>query len=479
MPPLEAAWRGSDMANAVMQSKEAGRGVLAGAPGLSRVWGLKELVFYGIILTTPTAPMPVFGIVSQVARGHVVTTILLAMLAMTFTAVSYGRMAAVYPHSGSAYAYVGRELHPSLGYLTGWAIVFEYVLNPLTCVIWCSKAAMNFVPQIPYAGWAVSFAALFTLLNLRGIRGSARTNQWLTYGLGFVLVLFFIAAARWLWISPPLTTGAWWRPFYDPQTFSFKAVSSGASIALLTYIGFDGISTLSEEVRNPRRNILLATVFTCLLTGVLAAAEVYAAQLVWGAEGGFRDPDTAFVEVAGKAGGPALFAIVNLSLLVATVGSGLGAHLAASRLLYGMGQDDAIPKRFFTAVTPRTRIPRNNILLIGGVVLIGAFAVSYQLGVEMLNFGAVIAFMGVNAAAFVRFYIRSPHKSILNAVPPLFGFLICLYILLSLGATAKLAGLFCLLTGFTYGAWRTDWFRRTIAFTALDDGTDAESSKMS
>jgi amino acid transporter len=400
------------------------------------------------------------------------------MVAMTLTAISYGRMAAVYPHSGSAYAYVGRELHPSLGYLTGWAIVFEYILNPLTCVIWCGKAAMNFVPQIPYPVWAVSFAALFTLLNLRGISGSARTNQWLAYGLGLVLVLFFVAAARWLWISPPATASDWWRPFYDPRTFSLKAVSSGVSIVLLTYIGFDGISTLSEEVRHPRRNIPLATVLTCLATGVLAAAEVYAAQLVWRVEGGFRDPDTAFVEVAGKAGGPVLFAIVNFSLLAATVGSGLGAHLAASRLLYGMGQDDAIPKRFFAAVTPRTRIPRNNILLIGVVVLIGAFSVSYQLGVEMLNFGAVIAFMGVNAAAFVRFYIRNPRKRLIDALAPLLGFLTCFYILLSLGTTAQMAGLFCLSTGFAYGAWRTSWFRRTIAFTALDDGS-AESSPYS
>ncbi len=415
-----------------MRSEEPGAGQNAGGPGLSRVLGLKELVLYGMILIQPTAPMPVYGIVAQEAHGHVVTTILIAMVAMLLTAMSYGRMAAVYPHSGSAYAYVGREMHPSLGYLTGWAIVLEYVLNPLICVIWCSKAAMNFVPQIPYAAWVVSFTVLFTGMNLRGIKASARMNLWLCIGLGVVLALFFAAAARWLWISPPLAAGAWWRPFYDPQTFSFKSVSSGTSIVVLTYIGFDGISTLSEEAQNPRRNILLATVLTCLLTGVLASAEVYAAQLIWPSNTGFHDPDTAFVEVAGKAGGGVLFAIVNSSLLVANIGSGAGAHLGAGRLLYGMGQDDAIPKRFFAAVTPKTHIPRNNILLIGAVVLIGAFLVSFQLGAEMLNFGAFLAFMGVNAAAFVRFYVRSEHKNILNGALPLLGLLICFYMFLSL-----------------------------------------------
>src|SRR6516165_8074936 len=127
-------------------SRDTGHGQL----GLRRVLGLKELLLYGIIIIQPTAAMPLYGIVCDTARGHVVTTILIGMVAMLFTAISYGRMANAYPSAGSAYTYVGRELHPSLGYLTGWAMVFDYVLNPIICVIWCSKAAMNFVPDVPY-----------------------------------------------------------------------------------------------------------------------------------------------------------------------------------------------------------------------------------------------------------------------------------------------------------------------------------------
>ena len=459
------------MAETAIPTETPGAGQNGGGPGLRRVLGLKELIFYGMILIQPTAPMPAYGIVAQEARGHVVTTILIAMVAMLLTAISYGKMASVYPHSGSAYAYVGRELHPSLGYLTGWAILFEYVLNPLICVIWCSKAAMNFAPHIPYAAWVVGFTALFTGLNLRGIKASARTNLWLCYGLGAVILLFFIATVRYLWMAMPLPPGAWWRPFYDPQTFSFKAVSTGTSIAVITYIGFDGISTLSEEAHNPRRNILLATVLTCFLTGVLAAAEVYAAQLIWPSNAGFHDTDTAFVEIAGKVGGPALFGIVNFSLLLANIGSGAGAHLGAGRLLYGMGQDDAIPKRFFAAVYPRTHIPGNNILLVGAIVLIGSFAMNFELGTEMLNFGAFIAFMGVNAAAFVRFYWRSDRKNILHAVCPLLGLVICFYMWLSLGMTAKVVGMIWLGTGVVYGAWRTNCFRKPLAFVVLDDAS--------
>jgi putrescine importer len=440
----------------------------APAPALNRALGLRELVLYGIVLVQPTAPMPIYGVVSEEAKGHVVTTILIGMVAMLFTAISYGKMARAYPSAGSAYTYVGRELHPALGYLTGWAMMFDYVLNPIICVIWCSKAAMNFVPEVPFAAWAVSFAVLFTLLNLRGIKASSRTNEFITAGLGVVIVVFLMAAVRTILRSPDLDAERLLRPFYDPETFSWKAVSTGTSIAMLTYIGFDGISTLSEEAHNPRRNIMLATVLTCLLTGILAATQVYAAQLVWPGYEGFADVDTAFVFIAGQAGGPALFFTVNLALLVATIGSGAGSHLAAGRLLYGMGRDNAIPSRFFSALDPRTQIPRNNILLVGAIALVGAFAMSYQLGAELLNFGAFIGFMGVNLAAFVRYFVRGSQKTFLNLVPPLLGFVVCLYIWASLRTPAKLAGLAWLAAGLLYGAWKTRGFRYNIKFATSD-----------
>ncbi len=432
-------------------------------PRLARVLRLPELIVYGIILVQPTAPMPLFGVAAQKAQGHVVTVILVGLVAMLLTAFSYGRMAAAYPAAGSAYTYVGRELHPALGYLTGWGMLFDYVMNPIICVIWCSKAAMNFLPGVPYGVIAVFFALLFTGLNLRGIKASSRTNQVVAAGLGVVIVLFFIAAVRYL-LGQSLNAVALTRPFYDPATFSLPTLSGGAALAVLTYIGFDGISTLSEEVENPRRNILLATVFTCLVTGILAALQVYAAQLIWPDYKTFPDADTAFVHVAGRAGGQWLFHTVNIALLIASIGSGMGAHLGAGRLLYGMGRDNAIPRRFFGAINPRTHIPSNNILLVGGITLIGAFSISYGLGAELLNFGASIAFMGVNVASFVHYYLRGERPRWYDAVPPLLGFAICCYIWLSLGTPAKVAGMVWLAAGVAYGAWKTRGFKDPIRF---------------
>ena len=151
---------------------------------LRRSLSFWDLLLYGIVLIQPTAPMPSFGVIYQVARGHVVTAILCAMVAMLFTSVSYGRMARVYPHGGSAFIYVGKELHPSLGYMTGWCLVMDYILNPLICVIWCSKAAQNIVPGIPYVVFVMFFATFFTLLNLNGVETSARINAGMAAALG-------------------------------------------------------------------------------------------------------------------------------------------------------------------------------------------------------------------------------------------------------------------------------------------------------
>jgi putrescine importer len=419
-----------------------------------RVLRLQDLILYGIIVIQPTAPMPVFGVVSQVGRGHVVTAVLIAMVAMLFTAISYGRMARAYPSAGSAYTYVRNEIHPALGYLAGWSIVMDYLLNPLICTIWCSKAAQNFVPWLPYPLLAAAFVTLFTLLNLRGIETSARVNQWLAASMGTVVVLFLAYTVHYLLVQPHLTATDFLRPFYDPKTFSFPAVSAGTAVAVLTYIGFDGVSTLSEEVENPERNVIRATVLTCLITGVLASIEVYAGQLIWPDFRHYPDVDTAFVYIAGRVGGTLLFMLVNLILLVANMGSAFASQLAAARLMFGMGRDNELPRKFFGVLDPVRRVPRNNVLLSGAVALIGALTLSYGLGAELLNFGAFISFMGVNASAFVHYCIRERRRRCTDWMPPIAGFLVCFYIWISLSRPARIVGTIWLCVGLAY------WFLR-------------------
>jgi putrescine importer len=432
------------------------------AARLRRTLTLWDLILYGVIVIQPVAPMSVFGVLSERGHGHVVTTILIAMVAMLFTAISYGRMARAYPSAGSAFTYVGQEINPALGYVTGWSMVMDYLLNPMICIIWISQQAHVFAPGVPYGAWAVFFALVFTALNVQGVKTSARVNTALAAGMGVVIAIFFVAAARYIFGNPHDGAAFFTRPFYDPQMWNTKAVLGGASIAVLTYIGFDGISTLSEEAANPRRNILLATVLVCVVIGILSAVEVYAAQLVWPASQPYPNVDTAFTFVAGRAWAP-LFAIIGFTLVVANFGSGMGAQLGA--------------------------VPRNNVLFVGALALAGAFflpwvaavpsilarflssgyskdlgttTTGYELGANLLNFGALIAFMGVNAAAFVRYYLHEEKKKLSNLLPPVLGFVICLFLWLNLSTMALIFGAIWMAVGIAFGAWKTKGFRGNL-----------------
>ena len=430
----------------------------AAAPHLKRSLKLWHLIVYGIVIIQPTAPMGIYGVVDNVARGHVVTTILIAMVAMLFTAVSYGRMARIYPSAGSAFTYVGREINPIAGYIVGWSMLMDYLLNPIICAIWCSAAARNVLPSIPYSAWAVAFVLLFTLLNLRGVQASGRVNALLATGMSLVVVVFLAYAVRYLALLARPIGGQWMTPFYDPATFSPSLLFRGTSIAVLTYIGFDGISTMSEEVENPRRNIMRATVFTCLIIGILSALEVYIAQLAWPYHGPFPATlvDTAYVHVARRIGGSFLFQLLNATLLVANLGSGVAAQFGAARLLYGMGRGNALPQRFFGRLSLKTSIPHNNVLLVGAVTLLGVFLLTYERGAELLNFGAFIAFMGVNAAALIHYRFRSTEKVLLPLGIPLAGLVVSAFIWANLGRNAQLLGFVWIALGLALY-----WFRRS------------------
>jgi amino acid transporter len=411
----------------------------------------------------------------------VVTTILIAMVAMLFTAISYGRMARIYPSAGSAYTYVGQEMHSALGYVVGWGMVMDYILNPLICTAFCAKAAMNIIPGLSFYIWILIFAGFFTWTNLRGIKTSARLNEALCIGMSIVVLLFFACVIRYVW-HLHYDPGFFTHPFYDAPNFHPPLILAGTSVAVLSYIGFDAVSTLSEEVQNPRRNIMLATVLLCLIAGVLSGLEVYAAQLIWGSKPFPMDQvESAFAIVSRQAGGVILFQVINFTLLIANMGSGMGSQLAAGRLLYGMGRGNALPKSFFGVIDAKNRVPRNNVLLIGFFALAGAGilellanrtgAGAYEIGAQALNFGALISFMGVNAASFVHQIKHPESRGLTTMIWPLLGFIICGFLWWNLSFPARILGAVWMVTGITYGAIRTRGFRsELVTFEIPPDG---------
>lgn len=430
----------------------------SGSAQLKRVLGLWDLVFYGVVLIQPIAAVGLFGVAQKLSQGHMVTTILIAMVAMMATAVSYGRMAAEYPSAGSAYTFVSRGLSEHLGFLAGWATVLDYLIIPVVSTTYASLTLARLLPHVPFAAWVVMISVLVTALNLRGIRSTARWNMGLLVGMSVVIAAYFVLAVAYL-----LKHGTLWSstPFYDPATFHLKGVLTATSFAALTYIGFDGVTTLAEEVENPRRNVLLATVLVCLLTGLFSTVQIYLAARVWPDYNSFPNVETAFFDVCSRIGGPLMFNAMAITLFVACLGSALTGQVGAARLLYGMGRDGVLPRRFFGHIHATTNVPNRNVLLIGAGTVAGSLLLSYEHAAEVLNFGAFLAFMGVNAAVVRTFYMRRTSRKVLHdVIAPAVGFLFCCAIWCSLPKPAKMIGGAWLAAGVVYLAILTKGFTR-------------------
>lgn len=435
----------------------------AAVPRLRRVLTLWDLIFYGIVLIQPTAPIPLFGVVQDRSHGHTVDTILLAMVAMMITAFSYGRMAALYPAAGSAYTYVGRGLNPKLGFLAGWAMFLDYLLQPILNAVWVAVAIHRLLPQVPYAVGALLFVGMVVWLNLVGIQATARANRVLLGFMFLVIGAFIFLAVRHLFHLEGWGGIFSTEPFYNPKTFSFPVIGAATSLAALTYIGFDGVTTLAEDVENPKRNVLLAAVLVCLFTGLFGGLEVYLGQRVWSDYSSFPNLETAFWDVCRRVGGAALFGGMTAVTLLACFGSALTGTLGAARLLFGMGRDNVLPRKFFSYLHPQRNTPSYNIWMIGLLAYVASLFITYEQSAELLNFGAFLAFMGVNLAAIQQYYfVGVPgHKPrwFTDLCLPLFGFLFCLWIWWGLRTPAKVVGGIWFAIGLTYAAIKTRGFR--------------------
>jgi len=443
-------------------------------PHLKRVLTLWDLIFYGIVVIMPIAAVPLFGVAQKLSNGHTVTTIMIAMVAMMLTAVSYGRMATLYPAAGSAYTYVGRGLNPHLGFLAGWAMFLDYLLIPLLNAIYVPLTLKRLIPGLPYVAGALIFVTLITLLNLWGIRSTARTNIILLVIMCAVIGVFIVLAVRFLYLGQGWGGLFSTQPFYDPRTFNFSAVATATSFAALTYIGFDGVTTLAEDVKNPKRNVLMATVLVCLFTGLFSGFQIYLAQRVWPDWQTFPNLETAFMDVTQRVGGPILFQALGLTLIVAGFGSALAGQVGAARLLFGMGRDNVLPRKFFAHLSPKRNTPSYNILLIGVLAFLGALVLNYEMCAEVLNFGAFLSFMGVNVATLWQFYVLGQpgrkRRSVVDLVLPGIGFLFCGWIWWHLPTPAKLIGGAWFLVGIVYTAVKTRGFRER---PAMIDFTEA------
>jgi putrescine importer len=430
------------------------------------VLSLWALVLFGLAFVGPTAPYTFFGVGSVKSHGHFAMVYLIAMLAISFTAVSYGRMAAAFPEAGSTYAYASRAIHPVAGYLAGWIMILDYLLMPMLCVIVAAVTSNKLAPAVPYSVWVLITAATMTGINLAGIEMTSRATIVFNGVLSISIVWFVAAAVRALLGGTGAGTLISLKPFYDPQTFSLGAIMSATPIAVLSFLGFDGISTLAEDSKDPKKNVGRATVLVCFIAGVLFILQTYLGQLIWPDYSKFNPIETAFSDVGRLIGGAGLFFLIAFLVIGQAWASGITSQASASRLLFGMARDGRLPHVLFGYVHPVLRTPIYSVLLMGSIACVGALIFDLDQSAELVNFGACLGFMAVNVSVISHYFVRLRERQGFgvwtNLVCPVLGFAICFYIWLSISPLAMRVGAWWTVAGIVYLAIQTGGFKRKL-----------------
>jgi amino acid transporter len=424
---------------------------------LARTLGLGQLIVFGMIFMVPIAPWAVYGFVSRESFGMVPLVYAVGIVAMLFTALSYKQLSGAFPVAGSVYSYVQRGLNPFVGFIAGWMILADYLLIPALIYAFSASWLHGLLPRVPPFLWVPGFVVFNTAINILGIRLQARANFVLLLVELAALAVFVALAIDFVFVRGHGAGGWSLAPFYQPQHLSWSFLSTATSIAALSFLGFDAISTLAEETREPRRTIGNATVLSLLLLGGIFMFETYLAALVH-PDYATLDAKLGFFDIGREVGGPILYlAMILVNVIAAGIANALAAQSAIARILYAMGRDRVLPGAGFLArIHPRWQTPVNATLLVAALSLLLALATPEEALLKLVNFGALTAFMLLNVTVFVHFYVKQHRRRQVfrYVLFPLLGLLVVAFVWSGFDRITFLIGGTWLVLGIALGAAR-------------------------
>ena len=416
---------------------------------LKRSLTFVDLVVYGLIFMVPIAPFGIFGLVYAGSGGMVALAYAIGMVAMMFTALSYAQMARAFPMAGSVYTYAGRGIAPPVGFLAGWVILLDYVLVPGLLYLIAGIAMNSFISAIPVWVWLVGFVVLNTVVNYFGIELTARVIRIMLVAELIVLAIFLVVGI--VAVAQGKGRGFTFDAFFNSSTFTWSLVLGATSIAVLSFLGFDGISMLAEENRESARQIGRAMVAALLLAGTLFIVQTWVASMFVTDPAALianGDPaGTAFYDAAEVAGGGKWLGTLTAVATAIAWGfaNALVAQAATSRLVFAMARDRQLPS-FFAQVNRRTQVPTNATFLVALVSLgLGLYMASRDDGVTLLssliNFGAMTAFLVLHVSVFWHYVVRQGSRDWLrHIVVPAVGFAILAAVVWNAKVAAQLLG---------------------------------------
>ena len=430
---------------------------------MTRSLTLSSVVLFGLAYMTPIIVLGTFGILAQQTGGVVPTAYLVALIAMLFTAYSYGQMAKAYPTAGSAYTYTRKSIHAKLGFLVGWAVLLDYLFLPMINVLLAKIYLSALFPEVPPWVWVVTFVAILTAANLKSVNLVANFNALFVLVQVAIIVVFIFLVVQGLHKGEGVGTVWSLQPFIS-QNAHLIPIITGATIVCFSFLGFDAVTTLSEETPDAARVIPKAIFLTAMYGGIIFIVASFFMQLFFPDIHRFKDPDAALPEIALYVGGKLFQSIFLCTTFVNTLASGLASHASVSRLLYVMGRDNVFPEKYFGYVHPKWRTPALNVIMVG-IVALSALFFDLVTATALINFGALVAFTFVNLSVFNHFWRREGRKhtwqeKLHYLVLPMVGAATVAVLWVNLEVTSLTLGLVWAGVGLVYLAYLTGRFRK-------------------
>lgn len=425
---------------------------------------LFPVVMIGLAYIQPMTLFDTFGIVSGITNGHVPSAYAVALTAIMFTALSYGALVRRFPSAGSAYTYAQKSINPFVGFMVGWSSLLDYLFMPMINILLAKIYFEALVPMVPSWIFVVALVVFMTGCNLRSINTVANFNSWIVVvQVGIVAVIVGIIFHAVLNSDGTIVMNQ--QPFWDENAKVIPLIS-GAAILCFSFLGFDGLSSLSEETKNAERVIPQAIVLTAFIGGCIFIGASYFLQLYFPDVSVFKDPEASQPEILLYVAGKTFQWVVLLFSSMTVLASGMAAHAGVSRLMYVMGRDGVFSRKYFAYVHPKWHTPAVNVLITGAVALL---AINFDLvmATAIINFGALIAFTFVNVCVIAQFYIREKRRrtlkdQVLYLICPLCGVVTIGALWVNLELSSLLLGLSWAAVGFFYLLYITRGFNKPI-----------------
>jgi amino acid transporter len=430
-----------------------------------RSLNLPLLIMFGLAYLAPTVVFNYYGIFTVDTGGMYTLSFAITTVVMFFTAYSYIRMVRAYPVAGSAYIYVNRSVQPHIGFLTGWVMLLDYLLLPMICYLLLGIYINEYFPVLPIWLIVIVAALVGAAVNIVGAKTASIINTVIIAAqVGFTLLLI-IVAAKYITGGGGAGTLSDFTAVYNPETFQFGNVLTASAVLCVSFVGFDAVTTMVEETKNPEKVMGPAIMGVVLGAGVLFMATAYVTQLAWPeAYLLIENPDAGIFEFFPQIGRAWMGDVFFVTDNFATVVCAMAGMAAVSRILYGMGRDNILPKKFFGKLSPKFQTPVNNIMLTTFVAMTALFYQDNLFGAaSLISFGAVTGFFMVNFAVISHYYIRQKQRGGKNTVKylimPAIGMATLIVVFVNIETSAKILGLAWLSVGFIYLAVKTKGFK--------------------